>query len=430
MSAIIQNDEAELGLIGCAIEGGLECAVEIVEAVSPSAIYREDCRNAFAVIEAMATQGREINTATFVQGWREMHKVPMPEQILMSGLNVSPAQTGFFISVIADTDKRRRLAQAGSLLASKASDTTKATDALLSEAETILYSESVKSFPVLDSKTVGKDLISDLQDRFDNKGKLSGVGTGFRYLDRLTNGLQFGEQAIIAARPSVGKTAIALNTTIEAAIKNKIPTLFMTLEMRPAALLRRMLASYSSVSMGELRSGEFTEVAFAKFMEFQKVLNASPLYVVNCISGIDINRFSAVVRRAHRQHGIKLVVTDYLQKIKPSSKSEKRTYEVAQVSEALKAMADSTKTAFLTLAQLNRESEKDKGRPPRLSDLADSAQIERDGDMIGLLDRKRTKEDPQGENATLYIAKQRDGEVDAVHLKFNGQFCRFENPKP
>ena len=138
---------------------------------------------------------------------------------------------------------------------------------------------------------------------------------------------------------------------------------------------------------------------------------------------MDAAQVSASIRSAHRACPIKLVVIDYLQKIKCASKQEKRTYEVGEVSGIIRGLAVETGAAFLTLAQLNREGEKDKGRAPRLSDLADSGQIERDADTIGLLSRDKDK--PQV--ATLHIAKQRDGETGFVPLFFDGEFCRFND---
>jgi replicative DNA helicase len=127
---------------------------------------------------------------------------------------------------------------------------------------------------------------------------------------------------------------------------------------------------------------------------------------------------------------VKLVVIDYLQKVTPNSKSEKRTYEVGAVSGGLKAAAVANNVAMLTLAQLSREPDKDKGRLPRLSDLADSAQIERDADTVGLLYRPRNKDNPQGTDASLFIAKQRDGELGTVRMYFDGEHCRFTTIAP
>ena len=155
-------------------------------------------------------------------------------------------------------------------------------------------------------------------------------------------------------------------------------------------------------------------------------MNHRPLYIVEGIRGMNINQLAAEARRLVRKHGVKFILVDYLQKIAATQSNEKRTYEVGQVSTGLKAVAFETNAAVLSLAQLNRENEKEKGRMPRMSDLGDSKQIEQDADFIGLLHRSR---DPELEHeATLLVCKQRDGDVGKVPLNFIGEFCRFENP--
>jgi replicative DNA helicase len=142
------------------------------------------------------------------------------------------------------------------------------------------------------------------------------------------------------------------------------------------------------------------------------------MFIVDGIDGMGIRQLCTRVRRHVLKYGIKLVVIDYLQKVRPSERHEKRTYEIGEISSRLKALAVETNVAMLTMAQLNRENTKDKGRPPRLSDLADSGQIERDADLVGLIHRS-------GSDAKLLIAKQRDGETGIINLNFEGTYCRF-----
>ena len=174
--------------------------------------------------------------------------------------------------------------------------------------------------------------------------------------------------------------------------------------------------------MGILRTGKLEESQKQGFASFTEAIKRSPLRMVDGISGLTVNQICTEVRRMHREAALRLVVIDYLQKVRPSVRHEKRTYEVGEVSGALRALAVETHCAFVTLAQLNREPEKDKGRMPRLADLADSGQIERDADCVGLLHRPKS-----GAEATLLVAKQRDGETGGCDLRFNGMFCRFEN---
>jgi replicative DNA helicase len=253
------------------------------------------------------------------------------------------------------------------------------------------------------------------------------VSTGFSRLDYLLDGIQYGEQTIVGARPSMGKTALGVNILMHACFVNRVPTMFVSLEMSVPALMRRMCSAWCNVSMSELRKGSYSDETFKKFTVFRAFTAKAPMWITDGVRGLGISELCAIVRRRVRKHGIKLVVIDYLQKIRPGKREEKKTYEIGAVSSDLKALAESTGVAMITLAQLNRESEKDKGRPPRVSDLGDSKQIEQDADTVALIHRKR---DDQTGAAQLIIAKQRDGELGVVNLRFNGTYCRFENEAP
>jgi len=177
-----------------------------------------------------------------------------------------------------------------------------------------------------------------------------------------------------------------------------------------------------SIKTGELDQGGMKAMGSAS----AKIAN-SPIEFVSGSSVSNIASVTAIIRRAVRKSKVKLVIIDYLQKIHGSRAAEKKTYEIAEVSGKLKSIATDTKTAIVALAQLNRENEKDKGRIPRLTDLADSGQIERDADLVLLLNRDRNE--PQGE-AVIAIAKQRDGECGLINLWYEGQYCRFTDPSP
>jgi replicative DNA helicase len=274
------------------------------------------------------------------------------------------------------------------------------------------------------SQQCAERLVERIERRCNLRGARSGLVTGFDRFDDLTDGLQFGEQTIFAARPYGGKTALGCNIIERVCLKDRQPTALVTLEMSPDAISNRLLSSWATIPMLTLRTGRLNRLQRVAWGHFQKTLTDSPLYMVDGVGGRDINQVCTEIRRLHRQHGLKLVVIDYLQKIRPATKHEKRTYEVGEVSGLLRSLAVETGCAFVTLAQLNREPDKDKGRPPRLSDLADSGQIERDADCVGLLHRDRSKAE-----AMLIVAKQRDGEIGPVNLTFNGTYCRFENPR-
>ena len=182
-----------------------------------------------------------------------------------------------------------------------------------------------------------------------------------------------------------------------------------------------------SINMHSLKSGDLNEGDMKSMSKAAGKLANSNLWFLDGSSSQSISSITANVRRAVRKHGIKLVIVDYLQKVKSADRAEKRTYEVAEVSGKLKDLAVQTGVAMLCLAQLNRENEREKGRHPKLTDLADSGQIERDADLVMLLSRDRSE--PSGE-AAIIIAKQRDGECGVVNLWYEGQYCRFTDPSP
>jgi len=272
---------------------------------------------------------------------------------------------------------------------------------------------------------ISQSLINHMEAKFNLNGKMSGLETGFTDLDKFTDGLQLGESSILAARPSAGKTALACNLTDHICLVNKIPTLFISLEMAADALSRRMLSANQRIDMRSLRTGNLTDKDFSKLAVFNKLLKNSPLFIEEGLSGMSASRAAALIRQHATRNGVKFVVIDYLQKLKADTKNEKRTYEVAETSGIITGAAKESGVALLCLAQLNREGEKSKGkddkaRRPRLSDLSDSGQIERDADNVFLIH-------PCSDFTEIVIGKQRDGETGIVRLHFEGWNCRFTN---
>lgn len=419
--------DSEIATIGCCILGGLDTCIEAVETIPIDALTLPHVRDVYKIIEHLSTIGQPINEYTIDKEWRKEHNDHLPDEILRSVDKIpSAANLSIYVSEIVESWRKRRLIEACSMVLSRAQNDRENVDKIVADADAILQSEEIKSVETVNAKEASQRMIDDLERRFNLQGKLSGVPSGFHKLDYKTDGFQYGEQTVIGARPSAGKTAIALCFAAHAAFELNIPTLFVSLEMSVSSLMRRFLSLRSELSMSEIRRGTYSEQDFRKITAFRIFVDKSPLKIVNAVGGIGINALCAAIRRRCRKDGTKLVIIDYLQKIKPSEKQEKRTYEVAEVSTALKSVAVTTGCALVTLAQLNRDSEKDKSpRPPRLSDLADSGQIERDADTVALIHRDRN--DASG-HTDLIIAKQRDGETGVVPLVFNGTLCRFQNP--
>ena len=419
----------ELGMIGACLTGSIDTCSDALAEIRSNWITQDNLRLTFDCIRSLVQDNRQPTLPELGKEWKKAYgQLPMPINDWNQAMEAcpSPANLPYYLKGITEATHRRQLRDAGDRLMRESAVLTLKPDQIVSNAEAGLAIEASRE-TITTSKQVASSFVDQMQDRFNRKGTLSGIGSGFFKLDQKTDGLQLREMAIIAARPSIGKTAIAIAIAHQAAVKDRVPTLFISLEMSKEAIFRRTVSALGSIPMQNLKSGDLTERDIKAMSAASAKLANSPLWFLDGSSSHSISSITANVRRAVRKHQVRLVIVDYLQKIKAADRSEKRTYEVAEVSGKLKDIAVQTNTAVLCLAQLNRESEKDKGRQPRLTDLADSGQIERDADLVMLLDRDR--KEPSGD-ASIIIAKQRDGECGIVQLYYEGQFCRFSDPSP
>ena len=419
-------EDDEFGLIGACLTGSLDTCADAFAEVKTEWIQTDTLRDTYEAIRSLTQQNRQPLLSELAKEWKKLNgNQPIPFEDWNKAMEIcpSPANLPYYTKGIIEAAYRRQLRFTGDRLIRESAVLTLQPDQIVSNAESGLSIE-VSRETLSTSKQVAGSFIDQMQERFSRKGTLSGVTTGFHWLDQMTDGLQHREMALIAARPSIGKTAIAISIAEAAAVRAKIPTLFISLEMSKEAIFRRSVASIGSVPMQSLKSGNLSEGDMRSMSMAAGKIASSPLWFLDGSSSQSVASITANVRRAVRKHGVRLVIVDYIQKVKAADKAEKRTYEVAEVSGKLKDIAVQTGVAMLCLAQLNRENEKEKGRPPRLSDLADSGQLERDADCVMLLDRDRREAKGQ---ASIIIAKQRDGECGVVKLWYDGQFCRFSD---
>jgi replicative DNA helicase len=285
-----------------------------------------------------------------------------------------------------------------------------------------------------------KDLVNraidTIEDFHARQGLLTGIGTNLLDLDKLTSGLHPGEMIVIAARPSMGKTSIAMNIVEHVVLEQKLPAAVFSLEMSAEALVLRMMCSLARVNLRSIREGFMSEADFPKLTGAAGRLANAPLFIDDS-AGLSILQLRARARRLAQQHGVKLFVVDYLQLLHSTARraQENRQQEISDISSGLKALAKELKVPVLVLSQLNRELERDKSRKPRLSDLRESGAIEQDADVVGLLykpnagedDDSVTAEEPEGLPVNLLIAKQRNGPTGDVNLTFLKPYTRFES---
>ncbi len=279
-----------------------------------------------------------------------------------------------------------------------------------------------------------KDILTDtykaVEDAYENKALITGAATGFRDLDQKTSGFQAGDLVIIAGRPSMGKTALALNIARNASHESGEPAAIFSLEMSKEQLSLRMLSSEARVDSSRMRNGFLTQTDLAKINRAAGALYDIPLYIDDspAISALEIR---AKARRMKMEKGLGLIVVDYLQLMKGRASAERRDLEISEISRGLKALAKELDIPVITLSQLNRKVEERTNKRPVLSDLRESGAIEQDADVIMFIYREKVYNeqiDPSKKLlAELNIAKQRNGPTGTVNLTFLEEFTRFEN---
>ena len=275
--------------------------------------------------------------------------------------------------------------------------------------------------------------LDNIEKLYERKGSISGIATGFVDFDKMTDGLHAAEMIVIAARPSMGKTALAMNIAEHVAITQGIPVGVFSLEMSTQQLMQRMICSRAKVNCQNVRDGFLSSNDF-QTMSLASVQIAQGKMVVDDAAGLNILELRARARKWKREMDIQLIVIDYLQLLKGATKraQENRQLEIGEISAGIKGLAKELKLPIIVLAQLNRNPEARAGGIPKLADLRESGNIEQDGDLIAFIHRPEVyasdddaKKESQGQ-ATLIIAKQRNGPVGDVPLTFIKEITRFE----
>ena len=275
--------------------------------------------------------------------------------------------------------------------------------------------------------------IDSLEERQGQKSLVTGVPTGFLKMDEMTAGLQKADLIILAARPSMGKTALALNIARNAAIEANIPVAVFSLEMSKEQLSMRMLCAEARVDSSRLRSGFITRDDWRRITDAAGVLSTAPIYIDD---SPDISTMSirATGRRLKLDKDIGLIIIDYLQLMRSSSSAERRDLEISEISRSLKALAKELELPVLALSQLNRRLEERSDKHPQLSDLRESGALEQDADVVAFIYRdevyNKDENNPNRGKAEILLAKQRNGPVGMVLLTFLNAYTRFENPAP
>src|SRR6267142_770190 len=438
------SPEAEQGVLGCVLLSPNDCMGECIEKFKSGAEVFYDLRHQtiFAALAEMYDSREAIDLITLQQRLKNKQLLDEVGGIpYLAGLPdtvPSSANLTYYLDIVQEKYLLRKMIRICTDVVGRVYDYEGEVDALMDEVERdiLRISESRVQSQTMTIKDLVKKAINTIEDFHQRQGVLTGVGTGFTDLDKMTSGFHAGEMVVIAARPSMGKTSLAMNVAEHVAIDLKLPVGVFSLEMTSESLVLRMLCSRSRVNLRNVRDGFLAERDFPKLTLNAGKLAGAPLFIDDS-SGLSILQLRAKARRMFKQYGIKLFVIDYLQLLHSSSrKADNRQKEIADISGGIKALAKELNVPVIVLSQLNREVEREKGRAPRLSDLRESGSIEQDADLVGLLYKPQSKGDDDETTAepedavqvNLLIAKQRNGPANLdVNLTFLKTFTRFES---
>lgn len=416
----------------------------VSEILKPESFYEHRHQLIYEAIRQLNIEQKPVDILTVAEKLKRngnLEEVGGPFYITqLSGMVASSAHIEYHARIIAQKFLARELITYTSGIQTKAFDATQDIDILMQEAEGKLFEISQqnlkKDYTQIDP--VIKDAYEMLQKAAARSDGLSGISSGFRDLDKMTSGWQNSDLVILAARPAMGKTAFALSMAKNIAIDQKIPMAFFSLEMANVQLVNRLVSNVCEVSGEKIKSGQLEPHEWGQLDIKIRELYGAPLFVDDTPS-LSVFELRTKARRLVREHGVRLIMIDYLQLMNASGMSfGSRQEEVSTVSRSLKGLAKELNIPILALSQLNRGVEKrdgDEGKRPQLSDLRESGAIEQDADMVLFIHRPEyyhIYQDQQGRDlrgkAEIIIAKHRNGAVGDVLLQFKGAYARFQDP--
>ena len=352
--------------------------------------------------------------------------------VSLSGLAPTTAKTKFYTDIVKQKAVYRKLIKISDNIASKSYEGSADADTLIAEAEEdiLKVSQNINENDFVSMDRVMAEVIENIDKVTRSNSNITGIETGFKDFDRLTAGLQNADLILVAGRPSMGKTAFALNIAQYAAVEKRVPVAIFSLEMSKAQLGNRMLSAQALVDSSKLRIGNLTAEEFDSIAMAMGTLSAAPIEIYDT-PGINPVVMREKCRRLKLEKGLGLIVIDYLQLMEGTgNRNESDQQRVSYISRSLKAIARELNVPVIALSQLSRGPEGRTDHRPMMSDLRESGAIEQDADVVCLLFREEyyKKDDPEVKNkGEVIVAKNRNGATDTVKLIWRGQFTRFDN---
>lgn len=431
-----QNLEAEQSVIGAAMIER-EAISKTAEFLRPEDFYREAHRLIFAAIINLFNKNEAVDMVTVVEVLRKEDKLEAAGGIsyITSLANCVPtaANVLYHARIVEEKALLRQLINAATEIAGLGYEDTEEVSSILDTAEKRILSVSNRKLgqdftPI---KNIIFDAFNKIEVLYATRGGITGISTGFKDLDRLTSGLQPSDLILIAARPSMGKTAFVLNIAQHIGIREKKAVAFFSLEMSKEQLVQRMLCAEAAIDSQRLRIGELEDNDWKKLVYAADRLSSAPVFIDDT-AGISVVEMRGKARRLKIEHDLQLIIIDYLQLMQGSStgrSGENRQQEISEISRSLKSLARELNVPVIALSQLSRSVESRQVKKPMLSDLRESGSLEQDADIVSFLYRDDYyNPDSDQKNITeVILAKHRNGPVDTVKLFFHKQFTKFSD---
>ena len=438
------SEDAEKGVLCSLLLSPREVADICVLSLRPDAFYIPAHRTIYSLVLEFGAKSKPIDFVSLKQALKDrnqLEEIGGPEYLsALYSFVPTAANAAYYIEIVREKYVLRRLIIAFNNLSNQCYDAQEDIRPLLDDTEKEIFAitgEHVKT-EIVATKDLVMATIEQIEKLYENRGSITGIPTGFGDLDKMTLGLHPAEMIVIAARPSMGKTALAMNIAEHVAMNVGKAVAVFSLEMSSQQLVQRLLCSRAQVDLQRVRDGFLSERDFPKLTSAAAKLAAAKMFIDDT-PGLSIMELRAKARRMKSQYDVELIVIDYLQLLRSTTRraQDNRQLEISEISGGIKALAKELNLPIVVVAQLNRQPDtraKEGGRP-RLSDLRESGSIEQDADVVGLLVRPEyyeTDEDARQEKAgeaELIIAKQRNGPTGEVQLVFRKEYTRFESRK-
>ena len=429
-----QNIEAEQAVLGAMLIKK-EAIIAVQEILLPDDFYREAHRIVYEAMLELSGNDEAVDLVTLTEQLRKSEKLEkiggLPFITQLANAVPTAANVTYHAKIVKEKAELRNLINAATEIAGAAYEDTDNVENIMDEAEKkILAVANRQNGGAFESmKSIVMRTFERINVLYESKGGLTGISSGFKDLDTLTAGLQKSDLILVAARPSMGKTAFTLNIASYVGLHGH-SVAFFSLEMSKEQLMQRMLCSEGGIDASRLRTGQLDEGEWNHLVETADKLSRAPIYIDDT-AGITVMDLRSKARRLKAEHGLDLIIIDYLQLMqgRPSKNSDNRQQEISEISRSLKALARELDVPVIALSQLSRSVESRQVKKPMLSDLRESGSLEQDADIVMFLYREDyyDKETKKKNITEIIVAKHRNGPVDSISLFFQKEFTKFRD---